>query len=88
MLLITELVLARVKQEMDIIIKNSYFKLLANNITLSILEKFYLEKIENNIKADISFFHFLKGEAFSINSNKNMSITTRLMVKSIEDSHS
>lgn len=41
------------------VIKNSYFKLLVNNITLPILEVFSLEKIDSNIKIDISFLYFL-----------------------------
>ena len=54
---VTKLASATVKQEIDTIIKNLYFKLSANNIIPSILEEFSLEKIENNIKVDALFFH-------------------------------
>lgn len=37
--------LVAIKQEMYENIKNSYFKLLTNNITLSIFKEFFLEKI-------------------------------------------
>ena len=66
-----------VKQEIDVVIKNLYFKLLADNITPSTLKNFFLEKIESNIKVDTTFFHSLIREASDIqkvniiNSNKN-----------------
>ncbi len=44
---------------MDAVIKNPYFKLPANNITPSTLEKFSLEKIKSNIKADALFLYSL-----------------------------
>ena len=64
--LITELILITVKQEIDMVIKNLYFKLLADNITPSIFKKFSLEKIESNIKVDIFFFHSLIRETSDI----------------------
>lgn len=54
------------KQEMNTIVKNSNFKLLANNITPSILEEFSLEKIDSNIKANTLFLYFLIQEATGI----------------------
>lgn len=93
MLLITKLALAMVKQEMDAIVKNLYFKLSADNITLSILEEFSLENIENNLKVDTLFFHFLIREASGVqkinatNGDKNMSNTTFLMAKNRKDHH-
>lgn len=42
---------------MDAVIKNSYFKLLANDITPSILKKFSLEKIKSNIKTNAYFLY-------------------------------
>lgn len=50
MSLVTELASTTVKQEMDAVVKNPYFKLPADNITPSTLEEFSLEKIESNIK--------------------------------------
>lgn len=47
-------------------VKNFYFNLSDNNITLSILEGFSLKKIDNNIKADISFLHFLIWEVVGV----------------------
>lgn len=94
MSLIIELTLAMVKQEIDTVIKNPYFKLSANNIILSTLEEFSLEKIESNLKADVSFFHSLIREASGIqkviaaNGDKNTSNTTPLVAKSREDRHS
>lgn len=57
--LITKLVSGKVKQKIDDIVKNLYFKLLANNITASILKEFCLKKIKSNIKADAPFFYSL-----------------------------
>ena len=91
MSLVTKLVSATVKQEIDAVVKNPYFKLPANNITLSILEKFFLEKIESNIKADILFLHSLIREASGVkkvnvtDGNKNMSAITPLATKNRED---
>ena len=87
----TKLASARVKQEMDAVVKNPYFKLLANNITPSILEEFSVEKIESNIKVDALFFYSLIKEVSGIkkvnaaNSDKNMSTTTPLAMKSKQD---
>lgn len=94
MSLVTELVLAMIKQEIDTVVKNPYFNLSANNITLSIFEEFFLEKIENNLKVDTPFFHFLIRKVSGIqkvnvaDSDKNMSNTTFLAAKSGEDCHS
>lgn len=41
------------------IIRNIYFKLSINNIILFKLEGFFLEKIDNNIKANALYLHFL-----------------------------
>lgn len=90
-LLIIKSVLIIIKQKIDIIVKKPYVKLWANNITLSILEKFSLEKIENNIKTDALFFHFLIKKVFGIkkvniaNDNKNIFITRSLAIKNRED---
>lgn len=51
---------------MNAVVRNLYFKLSANNITFSILEKFFLEKIDSNIKANISFLYLLIQEAVGI----------------------
>lgn len=88
---VTKLVSVTVKQKIDAIVKNSYFKLLANNITPSILKEFSLKKIESNIKADTSFFHSSIREASSVkkvnaaNGDKNMSATILLATKNRED---
>lgn len=66
MSLITKFILVIVKQKIDIVVKNSYFKLLAYNITPFILEEFFLKKIKNNIKANISFFYSLIREVSGI----------------------
>ena len=89
--LVTKLALATIKQKMDAVIKNPYFKLLANNITPSILKEFFLEKIENNIKADAFFLHSLIKEISGIrkvnviNDDKNISATTLLATTSKKD---
>lgn len=76
-----------VKQEINAIVKNIYFKLSANNITSSILEEFFLEKIKNNIKADALFLFFIIKEVSDIkkinvgNGDKNMSATISLVIK-------
>ena len=76
---------------MNAIVKNFYFKLLANNITLSILQEFSLEKIKNNIKVDVLFFYSLIKKASGIKKfnavtgDKNMSATTLLATKNRED---
>lgn len=94
MSLITKLALAMVKQEMDTVVKNLYFKLSANNITPSTLEEFSLEKIESNLKADALFFHSLIREASDVqkinaaDGDKNTSNTTLLAANSREDRHS
>lgn len=66
MFFVIKFILTIVKQKIDMIIKNAYFKLSANNITLFILEKFFLEKIKNNIKVDTSFSHSLIREISDI----------------------
>lgn len=48
------------------VVKNPYFKLSADNITPSMIEKFFLEKIHSNIKTNISFLHFLIKKSASI----------------------
>ncbi len=55
MSLVTKLATATVKQKIDAVVKNPYFKLLADNITPSTLKEFSLEKIDSNIKADAYF---------------------------------
>lgn len=55
-----------IKAKIDVIIKNLYFKLSVNNITFSILEEFFLEKIKNSLKAYVSFFYFLIKETTSV----------------------
>ena len=76
---------------MDIVIKNPYFKLLGNNITLSRYEKFFLEKIKRNTKVDALFLYSLIRKASdvkkvnAINSDKNMSATTLLVTNNKED---
>lgn len=91
MLFIIKLTLAMIKQKIDAVIKNFYFKLSANNITSSILKKFFLEKIQSNLKVDAPFFHSLIRETSGVqkinvtNSDKNMSNTTLLATKSRED---
>lgn len=66
MSLVIKLVSATIKQKIDTVIKNPYFKLLANNIILSILKKFFLEKIDSNIKMNIFFLHSLIWEKASV----------------------
>ena len=91
MSLVTKPAWATLKQEVDTVVKNPYFKFPANLITLSILNEFSLEKIESNIKADALFLHPLIKIASSIkkvnaaNNDKNMSTTTLLVTKSRED---
>lgn len=43
-LLVTKLALATIKQKMDVVIKNPYFKFLANNIIFSMFEKFFFRE--------------------------------------------
>lgn len=57
--LITKFASVIIKQKMDTIITNYYFKLAANNIRLSILNKFFLEKIDNNIKINTTILQSL-----------------------------
>ncbi len=91
MSLVTKLASATVKQEIDTVVKNPYFKLSADNITPSILEEFSLEKIKSNIKADAPFLHSLIREASGVkkvnaaNGDKNIYTTTPLLTKSRED---
>ena len=90
---VSKLVSVRVKQEMNAIVKNLYFKLPANNITPSTLKEFCLKKIKNNITADVIFFYSLIEKASGVkkvnagNGDKNTFITTRLAAKSIEERH-
>lgn len=71
--------------------KNCYFKLSVNNITFSILEEFFLEKIKSIIKADIPFFHSLIRKISGIkkinvtNGDKNISTNIFLATKDSED---
>ncbi len=80
-----------VKQEMNAVIKNLYFKLLANNITFSTFEEFFLEKIKSNIKINALFLYSLIREVSGVkkvntaNGDKNMSATTFLIMKSRKD---
>ncbi len=89
--LISKLTSAMVKQEIDTVIKNIYFKLSANNITPSTLKEFFLGWIKINIKADALFLYSLIREVSSVkkvndaNSDKNMFATTFLAMKSRND---
>lgn len=95
MSLITKFVSVIVKQELDIIIKNLYFKLLADNITLSRLSLmiFFLKKIKNNIKLDALFLNPLTKEVSTIKkvnaitNHKNIFATSYLAIKSMENCH-
>lgn len=61
MLFITKLTSAIIKQKIDAIIRNFYLKLSINNISLSIFDKFFLEKIDSNIKTNVFLFQsFIK----------------------------
>lgn len=66
MLLVTKLAIATIKQKIDTVLRNLYFKLPADNITLFTLEKFFLEKIDNNIKVNTTFLHSLIQEAAGV----------------------
>lgn len=86
--LVTKLASAMVQQEINEVVKNSYFKLPANNLTLSTLKESFLDKIESNIKADKLFFHFLIKEVKKVNpanGDNNTSAITFLVVNSKED---
>ncbi len=91
--LVTEFLTATVKQEMDAVLRNPYFKLPANNITLSTLEEFSLEKIDSNIKADASFLHSLIREAAGVeivntaDCDSDTSATTYFAANSKENLH-
>lgn len=63
---VTKFTSAIIEQKISVIVKNLYFKLLADNIILSILKKFSLKKIESNIKKDACFLDFLIKKAASI----------------------
>ncbi len=69
------------------VIKNLYSKLLMNNITLSILGNFSLEKIKSSIKTDAPFLYFLIKKISNIkkvniaNNDKNISVTILLAIK-------
>ena len=90
MSLVTKLASGTVKEEKYIVVKNPYFKLPANNITLSTFEKFSLKRIESNIKADILFLYSPIRKASGVkkvnaaNSDKNISTTTLLVIKNKE----
>lgn len=75
MSLVTKLTWAILKQKIDTIVKNPYFKLSANNITFSILEGFSLEKIESNIKADAFFLDSLIREISDVDKVKPLMVT-------------
>lgn len=81
------------KQEIDAVVKNPYFKLWADNINPSTLEKFFLEKIDNNIKANAPFLHSLIWEAADVkivnsaNYDSNTSATTFFAANSKEYLH-
>ncbi len=93
MSLVTEFATATLKQEMDAVVRNPYFKLSADNITLSTLEEFSLEKIDNNIKSDAPFLHSLIREAAGIeivntaDCNSDTSATTSSSANSKENLH-
>lgn len=93
MSLVTKLALAIIKKKIDAIVKKPYFKLLANNITPSILEGFSLKKIKSNLKANALFFYSLIREKSdvqkvnAVNGDKNMSNTILLVAKNKEDCH-
>lgn len=59
------------KQKIDAVVKNPYVELLVNNITLFILEKFFLEKIKNNIKVDTVFLHSLIKKASDVKKSQH-----------------
>lgn len=48
-----------IKLKINTIIINPYFKLLVNNFSFFIFNKFFLEKIDNNIKTNKFFLQFL-----------------------------
>lgn len=76
---------------MDAIVKNPYFKLLVNNITSSKIKKFFLDKIESNIKANALLLYSLIKKAFSVkrvkvtNDDKNISATIFSAIKNREN---
>lgn len=80
-----------VKQKIDAIIKNFYFKLPADNITLSTLEEFFFKKIKSNIIIDALFLSSLIRKASgvkkinAVNGDKNIFVTTPLATKNRED---
>lgn len=69
------------------VVKNLYSKLPINNITLSILGNFSLEKIKSSIKTDAPFLYFPIRKISNIkkvnitNNDKNISITILLAIK-------
>lgn len=89
--LIPKFALAKIKKKVDMVIKNFYFKLPATQITFSILEKFFLIKIKNNMKIDVCFFYSLIRKTSgikkvnTINSDKNIFVTTFLLTKNKKD---
>lgn len=52
--MVIKLASTTIKQKMDTTIKKLYFKLSINNITFSTFKEFSLEKIDSNIKVDVS----------------------------------
>lgn len=56
---IIKIALVIVKQKIDAIIKNFYFKLIVNNIIFFRPEEFFLKIINGNIKINIFFLNFL-----------------------------
>lgn len=52
-----------IKQKFEIVVKNSYFKLSADNITFFILKGFFLEKIDSNIKKNVFYILLIKKKA-------------------------
>lgn len=48
------------KLEMEAVVSNPYLRFLANNVTFSILDKFFIEKINSNMKTDALFYTFYK----------------------------
>lgn len=58
MVFVTKFISATIKQKIDAVVKNPYFKFSANNINLFTLKYFFLEKINNNIEVDVVFYTF------------------------------
>lgn len=75
------------------VVRNPYFKFLANNITPSILEELSLEKSDSNIKVDALFLYSLIREAVGVgklnaaNCDNDTFATTFLAANSRENLH-